>query len=1050
MHSAKIIYFLLLLSFQLNLHSQNYNFKNYSVDNGLSQSQILSIYQDKTGEIWAGTNNGGISIFNGKTFSYLTTKNGLADNIVYSIERGPDSYIYVGTNNGLSIIKPDTIINIDTTNGLTHNRVFKVFFDSMNRCWIGTGNGINFLENGKIKSFEKNSLFENKGVFNFYEDESKNIWVSTMGVGLFKIEGNNILNYNSNNSNLPDIVYSTQHIYSKLWVFTNKGTFEFNNSNLFEFKSFDKSNLNFPVYTAIKDDNFYWFGSYSGIFKYDGKQFYNITIQNGLIDNDIFKILKDREENIWFASKNNGISKLSSERFTFYNQNNLLTDEVTTVIKNYNNQLMVGSPSGLIIKTEDNNVEFISSLNGKKSKVKVSNINKIIEIENSQFLIGTNTDGLFHFDNLKKNFKPIECLGGSPYQLIYHIYEDINKNIWICSKSGLSKLENGIAKPFLPQIIPQTDIFQIYQDLKGNYWLATDNGIYLFDGSSTYLFSEKEGIKKGRIRSVIQTKDSTIWLSSNNGVYQFRNNKFKNISEKNGLASNIIYSIIADSRGNIWVGHQYGIDKIMLQKDTFSIKNYRNEDGFSGQQCLLNSIYIDKNDIIYIGTMKGLVVYNPKFDKPNLKEPLTRLTKVKIFSQEINWKDYTDSVLIGNIPINPKLTYDKNYITIEFVAVSHTKPEQIAYKYKLIGIDKEWQTTINKTEVAYSSLPPGKYEFLLFASNGDGIWNKNPVSFSFIIKPPFWQTWWFYSICIGIILAGVYSYIKIKNSNKQIIQQNKIIEEKNKDITDSIIYAKRIQEAILPANKTLSTHFSDSFILFKPRDIVSGDFYWFTEDTEKSIVVVADCTGHGVPGAFMSMLGTSLLNQVIRDENISNPGKALDRMDEKLNMALHKTNNETKAQDGMDISVCTFLKNKKIIEYSGANNPLYIIRKKGNALIINNTEAPALFEDNNFSFYEIKANKQPIGGFQHKKDFTTYQIKINKGDCIYLFTDGYADQFGGPKGKKFMYVQFKKLLLSIQNLSMLEQEIELEKVIENWKNNSYNQVDDICIMGVKI
>jgi ligand-binding sensor domain-containing protein/serine phosphatase RsbU (regulator of sigma subunit) len=1049
MQLLKFIYFLLIFSISFSIHSQNYNFQNFSVDNGLSQSQILSIYQDKTGEIWFGTNNGGISIFNGKTFSYLTTKNGLADNIVYSIERGPDNNIYVGTNNGLSIIKPDTILNIDTALGLTHNRVFKIFFDSKNRCWIGTGNGINFLENGKIKSFEKNTLFENKGVFNFYEDNNKNIWVSTMGTGLFRISPKDIINFNSNNSALSDIIYSTQHIYGKLWVFTNKGAFEYNDTNLFVLKHIDKNKLTYPIYAAVKDNEAYWIGTYSGIFKYDGKHFTNITNQNGLVDNDIFKILKDREGNIWFASKNNGISKLTSERFTFYNQNNLFTDEITTVIKNSNNQLMIGAPLGLIIKTE-NNIELFNNKNNKTIQEKVNDINRIFEIDKNTFIIGTNTEGAFYFDNAKKKFSPILSLGGRSYQLIYHIYKDKNEDIWVCSKNGLSKLENGIIKPYLPQIIPQTDIFQIYQDFNGNYWLATDNGVYLFDGTSTYQFSEKEGIKKGRIRSVIQTKDSTIWLSSNNGVYRFKNNKFTNISEKNGLASNIIYSLIADSKESIWVGHQYGIDKIILNNDTYSVKNYKNEDGFSGQQCLLNSIYIDENDIIYIGTLKGLVVYNPKFDKPNLKEPLTRITKVKIFSQEINWHDYTDSVSVNNIPIDPKLTYDKNYITIEFVAVAHTKPEQIAYKYKLVGLDKEWQISINKTEVAYSNLPPGKYEFLLFASNGDDIWNEKPVSLSFRISPPFWQTWWFYSICTGIIIAGIYSYLKIRTANKQIIQQNKIIEEKNKDITDSIIYAKRIQEAILPANKTLSTHFSDSFILFKPRDIVSGDFYWFTEDSEKSIVVVSDCTGHGVPGAFMSMLGTSLLNQVIRDENISNPGKALDRMDEKLNMALHKTNNETKAQDGMDISVCTFLKDKEIIEYSGANNPLYIVRKNKDALIINNTEVPALFQDKNYYFYEIKANKQPIGGFQHKKDFTTHKIKIQKSDCIYLFTDGYADQFGGPKGKKFMYVQFKKLLLSIQHLSMQEQKLELEKIIENWKGSSHNQVDDICIMGVKI
>lgn len=1048
MSPAKIIYSLLIFSIHQCLLSQNYNFQNFSVDNGLSQSQILCIYQHTDGEIWLGTNNGGISIFNGKTFHYLTTKNGLSDNIVYCIEKGPDGNIYVGTNNGISIIKPDTIIKLDTTNGLGHHRVFKIFFDSNNKCWIGAGNGVYFLEKESIKPFENNVFFENKGIFNFYEDGNKNIWICTMGVGLTKITKKGTIQYNSNNSTISDLVYSIGEINGKIWAFTNKGVFELNEKNEFVFKNIDKSKMNFPVYCAIKDDNSYWLGTYSGIFKYNGETFTNITNQNGLIDNDIFKILKDREGNIWFASKNNGVSKLSSERFVSLNKKQLNVDEITSVYKTSTGKLMISSAIGLIIKSEDK----IEIYNEKSNRLedKVQDINYTYEIDSNHYIVGTDAEGLYYFNLEKGNFTQIPTVGGRSYQMIYHIYKDRDGVIWICSKNGLSKLENGNVIPFQPQIIPQTDIFQIYQDLNNRYWLATDNGVYLYDGSSIYQFSEKEGIKKGRVRSIVQTKDSTLWLSSNYGVYKYSNGKFTNISEKEGLASNVIYSLIADSKGNIWAGHQYGIDVISFNKNSFIIKNYKNDDGFAGQQCLPNSICIDQNDNIYIGTLKGLVIYNPSLDKPNTKEPLTRITKVKVFSQDINWRDYTDSISNNNIPFNPNLTYDKNYITIEFIAVSHTKPEQVAYKYKLVGLDKDWQMTINKTEIAYSNLPPGHYEFILFANNGDDIWNKEPVSFKFTIKPPFWQTWWFYTICSGIVLAGILSYIKIRAANRQITKQKEIIEEKNQDITDSIIYAKRIQEAILPMNKSLKSYFSDSFILFKPRDIVSGDFYWFTEDEEKSIIVVADCTGHGVPGAFMSMLGTSILNQVIRDENIANPGYALDRMDEKLNMALHKAYSETKAQDGMDISVCTYYKNKKIVEYAGANNPLYVVRKNESPLIINDKVASPLLQNESFSLYEIKANKQPIGGTERKQKFATHSIKVQKKDSIYLFSDGYADQFGGPKGKKFMYTQFKKLILSIQLMNMEEQEKELVNVLENWKNTSHNQVDDICVMGVKI
>ncbi|MCB9336407.1 MAG: tetratricopeptide repeat protein [Flavobacteriales bacterium] len=309
---------------------------------------------------------------------------------------------------------------------------------------------------------------------------------------------------------------------------------------------------------------------------------------------------------------------------------------------------------------------------------------------------------------------------------------------------------------------------------------------------------------------------------------------------------------------------------------------------------------------------------------------------------------------------------------------------------------------------------------------------------------------------IGLILAlfivvyVMYNLNQKKKSNKilnakneEISLKNKIIEEKNKDITDSINYAKNIQHTILPDLTQIHPNI-ESFIFYQPKDIVSGDFYWMKETENAIYLAVIDCTGHGVPGAFMSIIGHNSLNRIINEYQFQETGLILDKLNDLVNEALIKSKNGLSLKDGMDLALCAYYKNESRIEYSGAQNSLYIIRSRKNS---KNGFSPILVDEQN-EFYEIKADKMPIGGGDNQSKYETHSVDLMQGDVFYLFTDGYADQFGGPKGKKFMYKQFKKLLFSIQNESMEEQRNILEKTLNEWKKDT-EQVDDVCIMGLK-
>lgn len=272
---------------------------------------------------------------------------------------------------------------------------------------------------------------------------------------------------------------------------------------------------------------------------------------------------------------------------------------------------------------------------------------------------------------------------------------------------------------------------------------------------------------------------------------------------------------------------------------------------------------------------------------------------------------------------------------------------------------------------------------------------------------------------------------EVVRQKEEIQKQSEQIAELYEQVKDSILYAKRIQEAILPSREEISKTLREHLILFRPKDIVSGDFYWFTEKKGKAVIAAADCTGHGVPGALMSMIGSSLLNEIVNEKNITTPNEILLALKQGVIKALNKhpsVNGQTK--DGMDIAMCTIETESNRMEFAGAYNPLFLIRD-GELITYN-------------------ADRQPVGIYGDNEDtpYTNYTIDLQKGDAIYIFSDGYADQFGGPNGKKFKYSQFKKLLLGIQDKPMGEQREILNQSIEEWMGEE-EQIDDILVIGVK-
>ena len=424
----------------------------------------------------------------------------------------------------------------------------------------------------------------------------------------------------------------------------------------------------------------------------------------------------------------------------------------------------------------------------------------------------------------------------------------------------------------------------------------------------------------------------------------------------------------------------------------------------------------------------------------------------------------------------PEIRFADNSVQFEYAASFYDKSEETRYSYFLEGYRDYWSAWSSESKVFFSNLSPGHYVFRVKARNVYGTEGEE-ASFAFVILPPWYRTIFAYIMYVVVAVFLVWGIVKyntrrlqlekirlegiVQERTAEILKQKKEIENQRdqiaaqkKDITDSIVYASRIQQAVLPTEKILAEQVPEHFILFKPRDIVSGDFYWITQKGKRTYIVAADCTGHGVPGAFMSMLGMSFLNEIVLKSDINEPAQILNELREHVITQLRQTGEENETKDGMDLSLVIIDRERNVIQFSGANNPMYVVRplteeEKKNP--VPESQLPrGTVRNENYELMQVDADRMPIGisAYLHKP-FSQAELPLVTGYALYLLSDGYEDQFGGPQGKKFLSRAFKRLLLQIQDKPMAEQKLILDRTIEEWKGN-LDQVDDILVIGFRL
>ncbi len=760
----------------LNCFSQSYNFKNYSVGQGLPFVQVYAIYQDSKGNLWTG-GYGGLSRFDGKTFTNYTPKNGLADHWVTSIAEDAQGNIWIGTISGLTRYDGKTFSTFTKSHGLAGDYINSLTRDKNGNLWIATTEGITIYDGKTFSSIKKKNGLAADNVSLIYADKNGNIWMNTAsGVGKIVFTNKNPQDRSFDNYTIMNSVYDssitsiTEDGIGNIWFGTNSGAVKYDGVN---FKTYTSKNglLDNSIQAVMKSENNneIWIGTGKGLNKISENgvvESYRVSeTQNG---NKIGKLYKDTEGNLWLGTSN-GLYRFRDPSFaTYSDKDGLLNPFVFPIFRDHKKNLWVGTLENGFYKYDNREFKSFTEKDGLIGTEMYSGM----EDKDGFILMGTNKGLSVYNGNGFKNFhgKKDGLRGDS----VTAVIQDRKGRIWLGGNKGGTIWNGSRFRTFdLQSDAGNFDVWYLFEDSKGSIWMGTYlGGIFRYNPKNDMGSTEKAiedmtkklNLKSKTYFSICEDRDGIIYMGSFDGLYIYNpsTEKVSTITEKNGLSCDLIYVMAFDSAyENLYIGTNQGVNKFNATEfnrtGKIILKQYGIEEGFSSLETNSNGVWRDMDGTFWFGTVNGLIHFNPYLVPHNSTEAKVSIKNIRIF--------YNDTVLSDNA----ELPYYLNNISFEYIGICLTNPEKVRYKYMLQGLDKMWSPETQETSVHFPNLQPGKYVFKIMACNNEGVWSKEPVTFSFTITPPVWKTWWFrISMSISlIILIGIFIRVRVDAIRKK-------------------------------------------------------------------------------------------------------------------------------------------------------------------------------------------------------------------------------------------------------------------------------------------
>lgn len=772
-------------------------------------------------------------------------------------------------------------------------------------------------------------------------------------------------------------------------------------------------------------------------------------LYDGMQSINVFDFFHDNEGNLWLNMDNGVHFFETSSPLTYFDK----TEGITARIENID----FGSGRNLMATGSD---IFVESAEPFKKTFKSTNAveEQCFDVDTYETSFGKKTivigyNGIYEIDANFKKTTISEAYAWTSFQ------NPSNKDeIFLGMTSSLGKLTRTKSGWKFEEVIPDLggDVINISSLGNKLYFGVKGQGVCIYDiYSHIHRFVKLPGGGKTTSHFYVETFQDKVFVGVESGLFVLsrlhtRLLPFKEINGKLNSDQKLqIHRIYNQNDEKLWLvvyrdksDSQFEIETGWLEnKGKWTWTTWPLSGLESGG--IVFTINQAPNGEVWLGSNSGLYVLNShalkKFRK-QFKVGIDQITtngKTRLYSPE-------HAKPLGDV------AYKDNTMRFEFYAKSFNSIGAVKYRYHLIGLTDGWSEWSDLNYIDFPKIPGGSYTLKIQAQNAYGI-TSDTLSYSFTVLPPWYQTWLAYVFYVIVLFFLIYLIIRLSTQrvkrqnqkleeivvertreiaaqNQQLEQQKTEITQKTNDIVDSIKYAKRIQNTILPSEERLERLFADHFVFYRPKDIVSGDFYWARKVKGKCVFSAIDCTGHGVPGALVSIVGNNGLLRCVNEFNLIEPNDILDKLRDVV-VGAFKSQGQTDVKDGMDMALCTIDPETMTLKYAGANNECVVIR---------GTE-----------LFELKPDKQPIGQFTHAKPFSQHEFQLQPGDCIYLFTDGYVDQFGGEKSKKFKSRPFKNMLLEIQQLTMENQYEKIKQAFDDWKGE-LEQVDDVCVFGVRV
>ncbi len=1061
-------YLSLLILFCNNLISQNENYfsRNYVPKDYSAGANNFGVVQDKKGLVYVANDNG-ILIYNGLHWILCSRNDEVTITSIFSSKTGE---IYFGSKDGdfgmVQQAQNGKFVYYSLANNLKEAEKPQ---ESIKHI-VSLNDAVYFLSADKLIEY-KNGLFKAYNPTNAFHIRAfvcgNHLFVCDIDNSFLVLE-NGVLNPVSNTEELsskkPFFNYpisSTEFAFGIRVEGIYKMDYNTKEPSKSIFKKYsapcdeELSDVEINNGTLLKNGNFIATTNKKGAFVLN-KNLEVVTrynTKNGLNDENVKSVFEDLNGNLWFSlfygisyiEANSGLNK--------YTRDQGINGPVQSATY-FNGVLYIATDKGLqYFNKVQNHFEELLGFNKQTWYLLNYNNNLFISTDKGIFIYNSKTI-------TQVSEKNTQYLLNDPYQ---------NNVIYAATEDGVDVYNlSGNVLMYVKSYNLNSKVICLAADENKNIYFGTENtGIYFLNYSRSYLLDSirvKDGLPSDDRENFLFTINNKLFVATNDGIYSLLKkgeNKFvfTNNNELYNLTKKIEIFRASELDGDILCNKNFEnrqkniIEKGLIYLEKKDGKYRNNNKGITHLKDVKpNNITFDKqNNIAFIASDEGLFILKKQED--------TVKKQFSLFLRSVLSKDDTISLnRPSTYPFNqnkPELAYSDNDIKFSLAVNCYENLNNISVSYYLEGKDKDFGINEKKFEINYSNLFEGDYVFHVKAYNEltDEVLELN---FPFKILSPWYRSIWAYIAYAIIFIALVYIIVKLnikrlKEKNIKLegiitqrtatIEEQKILVElKHKEITDSINYAERIQRSMLASKKLLSENLNkragtdNYFILFKPKDIVSGDFYWASKlPDNKFCLVTADSTGHGVPGAIMSMLNMNSLKEAVI-KNLSGPADILNYTRRQIIDTLANDGSETGGKDGMDCSCLVFDFTTNVLTWTAANNPVYIVRKEATEITLQ----------------ELKPQKMPVGKHERENEsFIQETVQLQKGDMIYAITDGFPDQFGGDKGKKFMSKNLKEQLRLNSQLPVQEQKDILQKTFKDWVGD-LEQIDDVTIIGIRV